>query len=222
MRRLLNAVLTFAGVEKFSEIRNPATHELVEAGYETVYYSAPGARYVAVMRGMEDGRAAGHDGLVVGASEEAAERMEKLRLLFPSTAHVYDVRKGSYCGYADSVETELAAGDAAVFALLHAKIERMEINSPGEVKPGERFDIKLKTVTADGGCPAFSVFAVSFTSPSGKYAWEYAENIACPGETIVSRRLPFNAEHGLWTVTAKDAASGVKAEAKIMVSSFSP
>jgi hypothetical protein len=217
MRQLLNGLLGYTGVVKFCQLLDAATGQAIEAGYETVYYSATGARYAAVLRGMDDNRETGHDGLVVGASGGETESVKQIRLTFPEKAHIYDIRKGAYLGHATQINTDIAAGDAAVFALLEYKTEEMQIKTPDSVKPGEEFLLELAAVTPCGRNPASSVFTVGLYSPDGAYAWEYGENIACAGTHTLTRKLPLNAPKGVWTVTAKDVASGVRTETQITV-----
>jgi hypothetical protein len=217
MRRLISSILTYAGVVKFCSLSDPVTGKPAEAGYETVYYHAGGARYAAILRDREDTRAAGHDGLTVGSSGDTRETTEALRVTFPEQAHIYDVRKQKYLGFAAAVDTELAAGDALVLAILPEKIERVTIGAPERAVPGEAFDLTLTAFTESGSAPPPSVFAVTFTAPSGRYVWEHCENVACAGAAALSRRLPYNAERGTWTVTVKDAATGLRAAAEIAV-----
>jgi hypothetical protein len=156
----------------------------------------------------------------VGASSDETEPVQRIRLVLPYETHIYDTRKGIYHGFASCVETEIAAGDALIFALLDKKIEEIKIDAPQSVKTGADFNIQFEAITGEGKNPASSVMAVTFTTPSGKYAWEYSENIACAGSASIGRRLPFNAEKGLWAVTVKDAASGVSHTVKVNVSAM--
>ena len=219
MRRLIKAVLTFAGVEKFCNLSDPESGEPVEAGHETVYYSAPGAKYVAVLRDMEDARAMSHDGLVVGGSEDRGESVETLLFTFPKKAHIYDAREGRYLGETDRLTTQLAAGDAKLLAVLPEKIDSVKVAAPDKIAPGESFILKIAAITASGKTPESSVFAVEFAMPSGKRAWEQCENIAAAGAAAITRKLPYNAETGMWTVSVRDAATGIKSVAKIFVES---
>lgn len=209
MRRLIKKVLDFAGIVKFCSLHDPVSGEPIEAGHETVYFSAVGAKYVAVLRDMEETRAMSHDGLVVGGSGEMEETVSPLKLTFSEKAHIYDVRAGVYLGEIDKAEVAMAAGDAKVLAILPEKLDKLECITPAEVKPGDVFDITITAVTASGKTPGSSVFAVEFTKPSGTRAWDFCENIACPGKTSLTRKLPYNAECGTWTVAVLDAATGV-------------
>ncbi|MCL2527267.1 MAG: beta-galactosidase [Defluviitaleaceae bacterium] len=219
MRSLIKVILDFAGATKFCSLTDPESGEAVEAGHETVYYSAPGAKYVAVLRDAEDSRAKSHDGLIVGGSadDDVDESVEDLRFNFYEKAHIYDVREGRYLGETDNVDTKLAVGDVKILAILPEKLDRVECAVPAAVTRGDSFDINIAAVTASGKTPESSVFAVEMFTPCGARAWEYCENAACEGKAVLPRKLPYNAALGAWTVVVKDTATGVKTEVKFEV-----
>jgi len=217
MRSLLKNIMTYAGVERFCTLSDPETGQLIEAGHETVYYSAPGAKYVAILRDMAETRAMSHDGLVVGGSADTAEDVEQLRVNIAEKAHIYDIRTGEYFGETNVVDTTLNAGDVKLLAILPEKLERVECVVPAKVKRGGEFTIDVSAATASGKMPEFSVFAVEITDPSGNRAWEKCENVAAHGKVTLTRKMFFNALPGTWTVNAKDVATGVKATAEFVV-----
>ena len=217
MRKLIKSILTYAGIERFCTLSDPETGAPIEAGHETVYYSAPGAKFVAILRDMADARAMSHDGLVVGGSEDKGEVVEQLKVTFAQKAHIYDMRTREYLGETDSIETTLNAGDAKVLAILPEKLAEVKCSVPAKVKRGDEYVIEVSSATASGKTPEFSVFAVEVTAPDGTRAWDKCENVVGKGRAAVARKMFYNAQPGTWKVSAKDVATGVTATVEFVV-----
>ena len=217
MRGLIKTLLTYAGIKRFCTLSDPETGEPIEAGHETVYYSAPDAKFVAILRDMAETRAMSHDGLVVGGSEDKGESVEQLRVNFAEKAHIYDMRTFEYLGETTYIETTLNAGDVKLLAILPEKLESVKCTVPAKVKRGDYFDIEVSSVTASGKTPKFAVYSVEVTAPDGTRAWEKCENVNTNGTAVLSRKMFYNAQTGTWKVTAKDVATGVKTTAEFIV-----
>ena len=217
IRSLIKNILTYAGIERFCTLSDPETGQIIEAGHETVYYSAPGAKFVAILRDMAETRAMSHDGLVVGGSADTAEDVEQLRINIAEKAHIYDMRTGEYYGETSVVETTLNAGDTKLLAILPEKLDRVECTVPAKIKRGDEFTIDISATTASDKTPEFSVFAVEITDPCGNRAWEKCENATGCGKVTLPRKMFYNAPAGTWKVTAKDVATGIKATTEFVV-----
>ena len=217
MRSLIKSIMTYAGVQRFCTLSDPATGAPIEAGHETVYYSAAGAKFVAILRDMEETRAMSHDGLIVGGSADTGENVEQLRIHIAEKAHIYDMRTGQYLGETDVVDTTLNAGDAKLLAILPEKLDSVKCTVPAKVKRGDRFTIDIATANVGGTTPEFSVFAVEVTAPCGTRAWEKCENVTGKGKAALIRKMFYNAQPGIWKVRARDVATGTEATAEFTV-----
>jgi len=210
-RTLLRAVLGYAGIKKYCELIDPKTGGPAGAGYETVYYRSGGARYVAVLRDLNESRATSHDGLVVGASEDHASADETIRIEFLKPAHIYDVRERSYLGFTDRIETGLAPGGAAVFSVLPHKISRVAVDLQEKVEAGGTLAMDISAETESGAAAGPSVYAINIYSPSGRREWEFCENVPSDGAAVYQKFIPYNAAKGRWRANVKEAATGVTA-----------
>ena len=212
IRDLIKGVLGYAGIVKFATITDPATGEPVESGLETVYYSAPGAKYAAVLRELRDDRSAGHDGLVVGTASAAEGEGLPARLTFPEAAHIYDVREKKYLGHVEFIDTTLVAGDVRLLALLPERREAVTMDLPATLDAGQAFDLTLAVDHAQS-----AVFALNVTQPDGTWDFMLSQNLATDGKTTLNLRLPLNAPKGAWVFKAKDVATGLTVEKTVTV-----
>jgi len=217
MRRTFQSLLARAGVEKFATLQTAAGEWIVK-DYETVYYSLPGnVRMVAVLRGFEDRSERGHDGLKLGGAQEKQEAGEAITVLLPQTAHLYDVRQGTYLGHADRIQAAIAPAECGIYAMLPFAARGLHVNAPKTLTPGGEFNIEVQ-LDADIPEGYRSTFCVSLYGPDGEYNLLYSKNVIAEGNVVrVSIPFALNDQPGVWKVVVRDVATGVSAEHTVTV-----
>lgn len=220
IRALLRELVGLSAAGKPAELQQAGGAE-AHAGYESFYYRNGSASYVAVIRGLSGKRALGHDGLAVGAGKKQQGEEEQLRFVFAKQAHVYDIREQRYVGLTETAEFGLAEGDTKLFALLPCRMNGISLSSPSlEWKRGEKASISIGLMTDDPQPRFTSVICFRLTDPDGKQQWLYDENLTLTSTQASHAHelfIPFNERTGKWTVTAKDAATGMSARLEVML-----
>jgi len=165
-------------------------------------------------------------GIVQGLPRDTSEYTNQLAtwpaaqpatVTFPRQAHVYDVRAGKYLGRVDELQTEVRPGLAKLYALLPYSVERLGLTARGPSQPGKpvSYDVRIAT---GGRPPEAHVVHVTVLDPSGR-EWEcYRTNILAERGRGAGRFTPaLNDPPGVWTIRARDAATGVERETKVRV-----
>jgi len=134
--------------------------------------------------------------------------------------HVYDIRRGKYLGYTDTIPMEVGPGRAEFYSLLPYEVQGLEIRAPGRVRQGEVLDwsaqLKIK-----GDKAGLHIFRITLKSPSGKEIGYYADNVkAEQGRASGKIPLALNDEPGLWTLRIKDTASGQTVDAEFKIDQY--
>jgi len=127
--------------------------------------------------------------------------------------HVYDIRRGKYLGYTDTIPMEVGPGRAEFYSLLPYEVQGLEIRAPGRVRQGKVLEwsaqLKIK-----GDKAGLHIFRITLKSPSGKEIGYYADNVkAEQGQASGKIPLALNDEPGAWIFRIKDVASGQTTEA---------
>ncbi|SEN87756.1 beta-galactosidase [Paenibacillus sp. OV219] len=218
IRALLRELIGLSAAGKPAELLQ-ADGAPAHAGYESFYYRSENAAYVAVIRGVSGKRTLGHDGLAVGAGKKQYGDSEQLRFAFTKQAHVYDIREQRYVGLTDTAEFELAEGDTKLFALLPCRVNGISLSSPSlEWKLGEKASVSIDLLTDEPQHHFASVICFQLTDPGGKRQWLYDENLTLTGNRATHELIiPFNERIGKWTITAKDAATGISARLEVII-----
>ncbi|WP_308639619.1 beta-galactosidase [Paenibacillus silvisoli] len=221
LRWLLRRLIGLSEARKPAELTRAADGTAAHAGFESVYYRNGDAAYAAVIRGMNGDRSLGHDGLAVGAGKKDQEQSERMRFTFASAAHVYDIREGRYVGFTDTAEFGLAEGDTKLFALLPCRVSGIRLSATSsDWKRGEEASVSISLETdADPNQQFANVISFHLTDPDGNRQWLYDENLHLEGAAAHNHKLeiPFSERPGNWTVTARDAATGVTAAIKVTI-----
>jgi len=136
------------------------------------------------------------------------------KLTLAQVKHVYDVRAGKYLGKQSDIAFPLQPGRPEMFALMPYKVTDLAIEAPKQAKPGQTLDVNI-TVNVDDGLPDRHVVHLTLTGPNGD---TYKDNIHTEdGRASHRYTVAFNAIPGTWTLTARDAVSGVTATRHLVV-----
>jgi hypothetical protein len=131
-------------------------------------------------------------------------------------AHVYDALAGTYLGEVDSVKSEPDSRIADLFAVLPYAVTGVAVTpSSATAKPGERVTVAL-AILAGQGTPGRHAMRAAVMRPDGTESDGYTCNVALPGGKGTFD-IPFalNDPVGTWTVTVRDAATGVMGKATV-------
>ena len=149
-------------------------------------------------------------GTILSGSGQGADWSAKLIFSFPKEGNLYDVREGQFVGRGRTAEKRLLTGDAALFALMPYRVERVVVGlEQPAYKGGEaaRYSIKVGT---DGGGPGPGVFRIEVTGPDGQPRTHYSTNLtASDGQAAGSLQTALNDAPGTWTIKATDYVSRV-------------
>ncbi|WP_127579419.1 beta-galactosidase trimerization domain-containing protein [Paenibacillus koleovorans] len=213
LRALMKHILAMADVSRPAVLRD-GHGNLIEFGYETVYYADGEARYVAVQSKLE-ARALGHDGLAVGGGQTGSSSSNRVAVEFDRVGHVYSIRDKAYLGFTDRVEVDLPHGEACLFSILPVAVNGVHVELAAQrVQRGETVQAVIRVDSERPNGSYGHVLNVNVYNPAGEYEGIYSENRsvdASGGEWSWS--MPFNAQAGEWTIVAKDVATGVSARA---------
>ncbi|SDW17320.1 beta-galactosidase trimerization domain-containing protein [Paenibacillus sp. CF384] len=218
LRELIGHVIGLSEASKPAELTQ-LNGQAVHAGYESFYYTNGNAAYVAVLRKLSDVQSLGHDGLAVGGGKKEEAEASMLRFQFANYAHVYDIRERRYLGYTDHAEFSLAEGDTKLISLLPCQVTDLGVTANGEWKRGATEQISFALETNPLAEPDFeSVISIHISAPDGSRDWLYSDNIRLARTNYVHEvAVPYNARTGIWTVTAKDTATGISTQFEVTI-----
>ena len=138
------------------------------------------------------------------------------QIMLPARRHVYDAREGTYFGETDRITAVISPARARVFSLLPYQVEQVELKV-GNIARGGRAPVSVK-IRAAGGRPGEHVFHLRVRDPQGQERRYLRQNVPAPGgkgKTFIP--IALNEPAGIWTVKARDAATGKVAEAMFRV-----
>ncbi|MBP3963980.1 beta-galactosidase trimerization domain-containing protein [Paenibacillus lignilyticus] len=218
LRELIGNVIALSEASKPAELTQ-IDGKAVHAGCESFYYSNGNAAYAAVLRKLSDVQTLGHDGLAVGGGKKQEDEASLLRFHFANHAHVYDIRERRYLGYTDYAEFALAEGDTKLFSLLPCQVTDLGLTANREWRRGATEQISFALETDQDAEPEFaSVISFHISGPGGTRDWLYSDNIRLERTNYVHEiTVPCNARTGIWTVTAKDTATGMSAQIEVTI-----
>lgn len=128
--------------------------------------------------------------------------------------HVYDLLEhrevfASHSGGALAFPVELAPGGGAIYLVTETAIAGIAVAGPDEARRGEAFQLQI-AVTAEDGTPVDAVVPVELDvrDPDGRRAEFSGYYGAAGGELAVSITPAPNDTVGVWTVEARERASG--------------
>jgi len=149
-----------------------------------------------------------------GTAEPLTEKKTTLHLTKP--AHVYAARQGRYMGFTDEITTFVKPGHALVFALLPYRVESMTVSAPSTIMQGDApaYEVEIAATAT----PEKHVVHIALTGPDGETLRHYSENVSVTGGRYSGRiRLALNETVGTYALSVRDAATGTRAETKIVV-----
>ncbi|MEN6642108.1 MAG: beta-galactosidase trimerization domain-containing protein [Armatimonadia bacterium] len=175
-------------------IGSPIKSEIEGGGVIVRRFTDAGVQYVGLLRDAKPGGSA-------------------VRLTLPAKLHVYNARASKYLGATDRISLNLAAGEAAVYALLPAAVTSVKVQPKDlSVKQGQTLTYSVGTVPS--GAPR--AYRVKVLGPDNQERTYYATQLRS-GKGLANGAITFalNDSPGAWTISATDVATGVTGQAKV-------
>ena len=120
-----------------------------------------------------------------------------IEIAFPTTRHVYDVRKQTYLGQTKTARCTLLPGDAALYALLPYQVTGLDLTVPKTTARGRELRYEI-TVQTDGETPDGHVFLVELLGPDGVPRQHYGSQLVAPnGKATGTIPVALNAPRAL-------------------------
>ena len=143
-------------------------------------------------------------------------KRDEYELRLPGKAFIYDCRNGGLLAADQVVPVRPVTGIPSLYAVLPYEVKAVKAETGGS-SPGKKAELSLEVVTS-GPKPGEHVLHVTVRDSKGKLRPEYRQNVvAAEGRAEMTFPLALNDPTGEWTVTAKDAATGVVGEVKVVV-----
>ena len=139
----------------------------------------------------------------------ADQRPKPAWVTIPREAHVYDMRRGMYRGFTSRFEDVFYPGRAELYALLPYEVVDILLQTGRE----ENAFVIRGTIVAgeDSAQTTDHVIHLRVRDPRGTDHAELARNVLARQGRFEERLfLGYNASGGLWTVHARDAATGIE------------
>jgi hypothetical protein len=205
--QLLKGVLDIAGVRPRVKISTPSGALCM---CETVFYRDGRVEYVGFLKSR------------AGRAEEAQDA----EVTFESKAHTYNTRTGDYLGDVDRFSTTFTPESSMLFARLPYAVQSISVEpEKSSAHRGDVLSLRLG-LTCSAGPHERHWFRVEVLGPDAagragappQERRHYAQNVpvvAGKGEALIP--LAFSDTPGVWRVTGRDVASGVRAEAAFTV-----
>ena len=139
------------------------------------------------------------------------------RIKLPAVQHVYNARNGVYYGKTGEVTEVIKPARALLFSLLPYRVNGISIKMSKQVSRGSRLPVSLK-IQISGGKPGLHVVRIEVRDPQGNIKPCYSMNILAHGGKAEAY-IPFalNNPAGVWIVTVRDVATGVRTDAMVKV-----
>ena len=140
---------------------------------------------------------------VLGAMQMDAEGgRRKVTVTFPTTGHIYDVRKGRYLGKGKQAELSLETFEAPLLAVMKTKARRMRLSFDGHSASA--------VLSVTGGKPGERVFRFEIVRKNGRRVHDTGANVVARNgraKWTPDTRLPKGGR-----IVCRDVATGVSAE----------
>jgi len=192
---------------------------------ESAHYRAGSADYFGVVRypaaPEEKARIGDETGIppLEDLRASLGDDGSEVRITFPDQRHTYDVRGRSYLGYTDQVETQLGYGDAAIYARLPYTVTALEVVAPATAPSGQEIAFRVKLKTSGEAATGNHVATIKVYGPDGNPYHHYAARMTLrrgAGKSVIP--LALSDPTGPWRIVARDVATGVEGEARVVVS----
>jgi hypothetical protein len=194
-QNLLDRVIELAKVNRVARVVDQKTGTLAN-GVWTAGYRQGRQRYVLTTKDYQ-------------LADRAKAAVE---IKFGREGHIYDVREGKYCGFADRVATELEPTYGKVFSVLPYRVRKIRAERRGQAKRGEDLVLSV-TLVADGtiGQNEKHYLRVSVTGPEGKEVKALRRFVGiAAGKGEIRLPIAYDDPPGRWTIGLKDTATGIE------------
>ncbi|MDP2982333.1 MAG: beta-galactosidase [Candidatus Latescibacter sp.] len=198
LRQLIRSCMHSAGIEP-RVIIETGSGEIKAT--ETMEFSEGDNRYLGILRSHE--------------TENLEPQTAQIKL--PSVSHVYNARNGAYYGKTDTVTEMIRPARALLFSLMPYRVEGINIEIPKQVSRGAYLPLSF-TIKTGGGKPGLHVIHIELRDPQGSVKPWYSMNLLAPSGKAEAK-VPFamNDQAGMWSLKARDAATGCQSEAVFTV-----
>ena len=198
LRKIMGGVLTDSGASGASRVTEKASKRLFPC---TTSLRQDGVNYVF---GIIKPAVAAPDGKHPMRFDR--KFASDLQVKLPVRGHVYDVRKGKYLGYTDTLAISLIPGDGQIFAIQKGKTANVEVKGPEKAAPGTEVTFSFRAAGAVGP----QVFRTEFFAPDGRKVgvYDWTGHFSGP-EGKRSFQFAYNDKPGKWQVKVTHVNSGV-------------
>jgi len=144
------------------------------------------------------------------------EQTGPVRITFPETRWVVDLRRRHPLGWRHDVEVTLAPDQPVLLALSPRPFPALELSGPKQLTAGTTGHFILRRAAPAPDQTAF--FHVEIHDPAGRLVPHYSVTLTSPsGEITLPLPLARNDRPGRWSLTATDRISGKTASASVQV-----
>jgi hypothetical protein len=195
---LIKWLISKAGIQPIARLQLQKSHQPAN-GIWTAGYRRGGQRYVLVTKDYH----------------LADQTPSRVTLDFNEPGYCYNIREGTYLGHGQKFDQELPATTGEAYAILPYRVEGLEIQEKQSAQPGRDLVLTVR-IKAEGGDikpDDVHLIQVSAHAPDGVEVIALRRLIALPGgKGEIRLPIAFDDAPGQWTVTLRDAASGVTAD----------
>lgn len=139
------------------------------------------------------------------------EDYSPVRITFPDSGHLYDMREGKYVGQTDVTDTKIVGGVSKLYAILPYKVTGVDLSANGSTAAGSTFTYNV-ALQIDSGVPDRHVIHIRVLGPDGERRRLFDRNLfTTEGKASGSISLAQNETAGRWTLVARDVVSGLEA-----------
>ncbi|MBN1864656.1 MAG: beta-galactosidase trimerization domain-containing protein [Victivallales bacterium] len=141
----------------------------------------------------------------------------KIRVIFDSPSHVYDVMDGRYLGFTDSINSEANPCSVKLYAKMPYMVDSLQVTSEAEsASPGMPFKFHLLIITAQGEKPERHIVKIDVHDPEMKKVEGCSGSVEVSGESEDYLWNPaFNDTAGEYTFVFTDVVSGICRNMKV-------
>jgi hypothetical protein len=139
-----------------------------------------------------------------------------VRAYFPDEKETYDIRAGRYLGRVRELPLPLRAQEAALYARLDYKLNKLELSLPPSAARGQPLPLTIKLDASK--TPGRHIVHIEFRGPSGAIMPLYTQNAVIEsGRGQLQLITALNDPTGTWRITAREVVSGLTAQQSIQL-----
>jgi hypothetical protein len=141
---------------------------------------------------------------------------EHVRVQFPDEKETYDVRAGRYLGSVRELPLPLRAQEAALFARLDYRINKLDLSLPPSAARGQPLPLTIELDASK--TPGRHIVHIEFHGPTGALMPLYTQNaVVESGRGQLQLMTALNDPTGTWRITAREVVSGLATERSIQL-----